>query len=194
MQNDDPRYVRSRLALRAALLEIADESPGKLSVSAVCERSSVDRATFYRHFDDLDGLVEDALVSLSEEGASRWLRIAAGTGAQVEDSVQIMTAYFKGVTEHWHLYRWALGPRGSARVIHSFLNGSARGVTAELMLLRGASDDTPYRSWFMGGGFLGAMIQWLQHEEPEWEPERLARWILDTSMADSGRGLTTSGS
>lgn len=183
MENSDPRYVRSRLKLRAALLELADEDTSKLSVSAVCERTRIDRATFYRHFDDLDGLLEDTLRSLADEGADEWLAISEGSGLQVETSVGLMTAYFEQVIAHWELYRWALGPGGSARVIHSILTQQVRGVDAELTKLYGEDEDTHYRSWFMGGALVGTLLHWLQSERPERDPEDLARWILRTSMA-----------
>lgn len=183
MQNTDPRYVRSRLKLRAALLELADVDPTKLSVSAVCEHTQIDRATFYRHFDDLDGLIEDTLRSLADESSSQWLAVSQGTGDQGEESVAIMTAYFEQIIAHWSLYRWALGPSGSARVIHSFLNDSIRGVSAELTLLYGSDEDTSYRAWFMGGGLLGSLLHWLDSERPQRDAEGLARWILATSVA-----------
>ena len=82
VENTDPRYVRSRLRLRTALLEIAHGDPSKLSVSAVCERTGIDRATFYRHFDTLDDLVADALADYADRSTREWESTAAGTGAQ----------------------------------------------------------------------------------------------------------------
>jgi AcrR family transcriptional regulator len=183
MDNTDPRYIRSRLKLRAALLELAEDGLEQLSVSAVCARTGIDRATFYRHFADLDGLVEDTLTSLVGEGRNSWQAASRGTGDQLDESVSILTSYFDQVVEHWTLYRWALGPTGSARVIHSVLQETIGGVASELTLLYGQDENTAYRAWFMGGGLLGSLLHWLQTETPERSSEDLARWVLATSSA-----------
>lgn len=185
LDNSDPRYVRSRLKLRKAFLELADIDPTALSVSAICERTGTDRATFYRHFDDLDGLVEDALGSLADEGTAKWLRMSEGTGRQVEESVAIMTAYLTHIADHWGVYQWALGEGGSARVIHSLLKRSIAGVDVELAKLYGESENTDYLSWFMSGAVLGTLVHWLADATPQRAPEDVARWILSTAMSVS---------
>src|SRR5687768_16569034 len=86
IENTDPRYVRSRLKLRKAFLELAHEDPDKLSVSAVCERTGVDRATFYRHFDTMDDLVADALGDLSDRITTEWDATSTGSGQQFAES------------------------------------------------------------------------------------------------------------
>lgn len=183
MDNTDPRYVRSRLKLRAALLELADEDLSRLTVSVVCERTGIDRATFYRHFDGIDALVEDTLRSLVDDGSNEWSAVSQGTGDQFAESTAILTAYFENIVRHWGLYRWALGPEGSARVIYSVLAQSIDGVAAELQRVYGQDENTLYRAWFLGGGLLGSLLHWLQTETPEREPADLARWILATSTA-----------
>src|SRR4051795_2124606 len=115
LENNDPRYVRSRVGLRSALLEIAREDPKKLSVSAVCERTGVDRATFYRHFDDLDGLVEDALTELERQGFEEWTALADLPKDRMEQAQSSTIAYLRHIADHWALYQWALGPGGSTR-------------------------------------------------------------------------------
>lgn len=185
MQNNDPRYVRSRLKLRAALLEIADEDTATLSVSAICDRTRVDRATFYRHFEDLDGLVVDTLESLAEEGQSKWIAVSNGSGEQYDESLEILRTYLENVVRHWSLYRWALGPTGSARVIHSLLTSQIASVDDEMTKLYGRSADTNYRSWYVGGGLLGTLMRWLQADEPDRGPDDMARWILQTSSLNA---------
>ncbi|MCM6761144.1 TetR/AcrR family transcriptional regulator [Rathayibacter sp. ZW T2_19] len=181
MENTDPRYVRSRLKLRAAMLEIADEDLEQLTVSAVCEKVGIDRATFYRHFATIDGLVDDTLRSLADESTDRWSATARGTGDQLDESAAILRAYLEQIVKHWALYRWALGPTGSARVIHTVLEEAIRGVAAELILLQGDDEHTQARAWFLGGGLVGGILHWLQTESPEREPAELAQWLLGVS-------------
>ena len=46
----DPRFVRSRALLAAAVLELASERPiGEVTVAEVATRAQVNRSTFYQH-------------------------------------------------------------------------------------------------------------------------------------------------
>lgn len=189
LQNTDPRYVRSRLKLRAAFLEIAHEDPDGLSVSAICERTGVDRATFYRHFESMDDLVADALGDLADEATNEWEATSTGSGTQLAESSEIFVGYLRHIEENWRLYRWALSPNGSAKTMHALIERSARGVAGELTRLNlGLSDEEiAFRARFASGGLLGACLHWLSTDAPACSPEELATRILrisDQHLAD----------
>ncbi|HEY5836444.1 TetR/AcrR family transcriptional regulator [Streptomyces sp.] len=65
----DPRTVRTRARLRAALLAECGERPlEEVSVSAVARRAGVGRATLYLHYDGLPALAVDACADVVREG------------------------------------------------------------------------------------------------------------------------------
>ena len=183
MENSDPRYVRSREGLRRALVELAHEEPSKINVRAICERSGVERATFYRHFNELDDLIADTLADLAERGAAEWKAVSRGTGDQYEASESILREYFHHIEDNWLLYRWALGPNGSAKTIHAVLQRTISSVELELQALIPAQDplERELRGAYAGGGLLGICLLWLKSETPRMSPDKLAAWV--TAMA-----------
>ena len=56
------RTQRTRAAIREALLSCGKEKPiGDLSIAEVCRRAGIDRTTFYRHYKDIDSVINDLL-------------------------------------------------------------------------------------------------------------------------------------
>lgn len=184
MENNDPRYVRSRLKLRAAFLELAHEDPERLSVSAVCDRTGIDRATFYRHFDAMDDLVADALGDLADKSTSQWEATSTGSGSQFEESSAIFTNYLHHIEENWRLYRWALGPSGSMKTVHALLARAARGIAFEFQKLDPTmpAAERDLRAAYSAGGIFGIYVQWLSTDAPAYSSAELATQILRISQ------------
>lgn len=180
--SNDPRYVRSRVKLRAACLEIAHDDPSRLSVSAVCERTGIDRATFYRHFDVLDDLVADALGDHADRSTSQWESLSDGTGSQFEESAKIFAQYLSHIEDNWALYQWALGPQGSAKTAQVLMARFARGIAVELGKLAPLTDaERDFRATFIAGGVLGACVHWLRDDRPACSADELTVRILGVS-------------
>lgn len=184
MENSDPRYIRSRLGLRAAFLELAHEDPQRLSVSAVCERTGIDRATFYRHFETMDDLVADALGDLADKSTRQWVATSTGSGLQHAESTAIMSSYLHHIEENWRLYQWALGPSGSAKTMHALLGRAARAVAFELEKLDPSIPEAEreLRASYSAGGILGAYIHWLSTDVPAYSSAELSEQILRISQ------------
>ncbi|OGT27673.1 MAG: hypothetical protein A2Z17_03810 [Gammaproteobacteria bacterium RBG_16_66_13] len=68
----DPRVQRTRGLLRRALQELmAEKSFQAITVHDIAERATVNRATFYAHFQDKYGLLEDSVRELIRERIAR---------------------------------------------------------------------------------------------------------------------------
>ncbi|QDX26444.1 TetR family transcriptional regulator [Sphingomonas suaedae] len=66
--SSDARVVRSRAALRAALIELVGERPfAEISVAALTERAGVGYATFFRHYPDLSAVLTEVADGLIAE-------------------------------------------------------------------------------------------------------------------------------
>ncbi|WP_313539999.1 TetR/AcrR family transcriptional regulator [Leifsonia aquatica] len=183
MDNTDPRYVRSRLKLRSAFLELAREDPDKLSVSSVCERTGVDRATFYRHFETIDDLVADALGDLANQATVEWESTTTGSGTQFDEAFEITAAYLSHIEQNWRLYQWALGPTGSAKTIHALLDRTMHAVAFEFAKLDHSltEEERAFRASYTAGGLLGVCIQWLSTETPSYTSRELAARFIRIS-------------
>lgn len=66
MRSDDPRFVRTRTALRAALLRTLDRVElAHVTIQSLVAEAGIGRATFFRHFASVDALlfeVADAMI------------------------------------------------------------------------------------------------------------------------------------
>jgi len=57
---EDPRITRTRNLIRGALNQLIEEKPfSSVSVQDIAERATINRATFYAHFEDKYDLLED---------------------------------------------------------------------------------------------------------------------------------------
>ena len=64
----DARVVRSREALREAMVELAAELPlDAITVRAIAARAGVGYATFFRHYSDKETLLADVAQQLTQE-------------------------------------------------------------------------------------------------------------------------------
>lgn len=179
MENNDPRFVRTRLKLRDAILQLAAEDPERITISEVCGMTGVDRATYYRHFSDLDALIADTIGAQIDEAADRWLELADGSGEQGEISNELMTKFLEHIVEHWKLYRWALWRQSSHHTILAILRRLTEGAVVEMKALnpRRDSDSILREAAYHGGATLGTLLHWLEAEHPKIGPVELARWI-----------------
>ena len=177
----DPRAERSRHLLQQALLELAAQRPlSQLSVSEVAEAATINRATFYAHYRDLDDVIVDALQyefdSLAS-AATELGELAAGEHSRQEPPASLRRL-FVHLDQHAALYRRVLGPDGSARFIAWLRQRATEHVLLALQMGTGVPDDVPVelRADFVTGALLGVVEAWVG-ADPRRDPEELAALV-----------------
>lgn len=183
-RTDDPRYQRSRQALRAAFLQLTHEDLSSVTVSAVCELSGVDRATFYRHVRDVQELAADVIASLAQESAAQWESVSTGSGAQFAEAFALSSHYWEHVADYRALYKQALGPNGSAAAQHAVLDSFTRAVTHELSLVTSVADAATIapRAHMIAGGVFATLLAWLESDDPH-DAADLGTWVVQELTA-----------
>ncbi|HEY8719524.1 TetR/AcrR family transcriptional regulator [Pengzhenrongella sp.] len=188
----DPRFVRSRAQLHAAVLALAAERAlAEISISDITDWAGVNRATFYQHYREKDGLLADAMNSaLTQElGLLRAGRAAHGSGDTPESQ---LISYFRHIDRHRAVYRRALGPQGSALVITQVRENLEESV------IRGMrppiEDDVPVwlRAAFLAGALMGMVTAWVRSDN-EYSPEAIgdaARQLLTEDRSRLSRAGT----
>jgi AcrR family transcriptional regulator len=68
--SDDPRAIRTRAALKEALMQLLQQEDwAQISASAICRRAGVARSSFYEHFDTkadlLDEIFSDTMADIT---------------------------------------------------------------------------------------------------------------------------------
>jgi AcrR family transcriptional regulator len=168
----DPRVVRSRQQLRAALVSLIEEQGfDALTVHDITDRAKLNRATFYLHYRDKQDLLENSLRDAIDE---LMVDLGAAPGEQGElvsdESPRPIKAVFEHVAQHAHFYRVMLSAAG----VPAFSAG-VRDYMAEVTLrwLEGLQPD-PRRSRVpleivansLSWSLLGVLIWWLEHDMP----------------------------
>ena len=185
----DPRVVRTRRMLRDALVAlIADKGFDAITVQDITDRATVNRATFYLHYQDKNDLLIKSLREALDD-------LVADIGPPTTDEGQLIVdgalrpilMVFKHVAQHADFYRVMLGADGVpsfvARVRDyiseitlkwlSFMQPDPDQATVPLEIV------ASYLSW----AYLGVIVWGLENDMPE-TPER---------MADQVRRLMTLG-
>ncbi|GHH19755.1 TetR-like C-terminal domain-containing protein [Streptomyces lanatus] len=164
----DPRVLRTRALLRAAALELAAERElATITIANVAERATVNRATVYQHYPDLDALMLDSM----EDQLAKLVGLAADCplvvlpDAMPDEFVQV----FRHVEADATLYRRMLGPCGSARFVNRLRQLLAEQVARQLAQAGAGSPDdigVELRAHCSAGAFIGLISCWLLHPRP----------------------------
>lgn len=112
----DPRCERTRAAILEAYVALCGERGNEFAgVSEICRRARVNKATFYRHFEDRADLLDRGLVGFFAEIGDRIDPFTVEEGRTIESAVRRIESLFELIEEHSKLIRLVLsGSAGSS--------------------------------------------------------------------------------
>ena len=165
-QNEDLRVKRTQKLILDALLDLtAQKGFAAVTVSDITKRAGVNRATFYRHYDDkfdlLDKYVKTVyeLLEISAEGQRR--------KSGQSDSQQLPPGLVK-VYEHIRVnakfYRVMLGKNGDPTFVDSIRQHIQKRIQNSLPA--GLSEDKNFIDLYLcycSSAIVGAVLWWLEH-------------------------------
>jgi AcrR family transcriptional regulator len=160
----DRRSLRTRAALRAALLElIIERGWDDIAVQDLCDRANVGRSTFYTHYDSKDALLAGGLEDLRSflRQAARERR-AAGNEATLDFALGLIEHAY----EQRRLFRTLVGRRSGYVVQQRFREMVIRLVGDELPA--GSAPGLPRTAaqrW-IAGAFVELLGWWIEQRNP----------------------------
>ncbi len=183
----DRRIVRTRQALRAALMELVQEKEYlQISVEEVASRANVSRATFYLHYKDKDDLLLDQVYEMAMERvqvlsglpAPFWLATLGVSGAETQPVLPLV-GIFELAEKNASLYRILLSGGSARRLVDGIRAITARAFTNflntkfqnELQTLP-PSVPVDLLAAYFSGALLSTMGWWLE-QEPRLPPEEI---------------------
>jgi AcrR family transcriptional regulator len=128
-ENENLRIKRTHILLRDTLIDlIVEKGFDAITVKDIAERAMVNRATFYRHFEDKYALVThifkeavaDMLIEVGppEKNIDIFVNFNEASSetsdAKMRAAIAIMTRFFKYFAKNEKLYRSLLGKNGSS--------------------------------------------------------------------------------
>jgi len=184
----DLRIRRTHKLLQEAMIElVAEKGFDAITVGDIAERAMINRATFYRHYQDKYDLV----VKIFEETAGHLVGTMKPSHGYVrrldpENPPEIWIRLFEHVAEHARLYRAMLGKNGS-----SWYAARMRDYAVNLILEREREREQhlgPRQQndpampqelpvMLLSHVLIGAIVWWLESER-SYTPRQMAIWFL----------------
>ena len=175
----DPRVIRTRQMLRAALVALIEEKGfDAITVQEIGDRAGLNRATFYLHYHDKQDLLVKSLHDAVDE-------LVSEIGASVDDqrqligdeSPRLIKAVFEHVAQRAHFYRVMLSDEGVPAFSAGVRNYIAEVTMHWLAALQPQSDQSRVPLEIVANSLswsvLGVLIWWLEHDMPH-SPEYMA--------------------
>lgn len=172
----DLRVIRTRKMLRDAMIALAIQKGfSSITVNDIAELAMVNRATFYRHYQDKYDLVESYLDELYAE-----LNSAPVPAASPREPNPGLVKLFKHIRDNAPFYRAMLGPNG-----YSGFGERIRRLTEATLRARWqAAPQTAGRTQmpppmlfsYLSHASYGALVWWLESGLNH-SPEQMARWL-----------------
>lgn len=113
---NNQRYRDMDICMKAAMLELMQKIPfEKITVKSICQRAGVNRGTFYSHYTDMEGMMNDLEEYLSGEllqVVEEWIKY--------NGSKSIFLLYLRYIKEHQYVYQVTLSNRKALPIKKSF--------------------------------------------------------------------------
>jgi AcrR family transcriptional regulator len=187
---EDLRVRRTRKLLQKALLEVASEKGfAHVTVGDIAERAMVNRATFYRHYEDKYDLLRQYMEELSEMIDSQGEASSAENGLDIStDSPPAgLVNLLKHMQANADFYRVMLGNQGDPAFCAQGFRGYIERGFRRMLSSRAPQADPSHPpvdltvNYLLNAG-VGAIVWWLENEQPG-PPEQMAVWLYQLSMA-----------
>lgn len=165
--------------LRDAMIALAIQKGfSAITVNDIVELAMVNRATFYRHYQDKYDLVESYLDELYTE-----LNAAPAPPPIPGEPNPRLVRLLQHIREHAAFYRAMLGPHG-----YSGFGERIRGLTEATLRARRESAEgrtrmpSPLLLSYLSHASYGALVWWLE-EGMNYSPEQVAGWLHQLTLA-----------
>ena len=183
----DLRIRRTHKFLQEAMIELITEKGfDALTVGDIAERAMINRATFYRHYQDKYDLMTKIFEETTNELVENMKPFQNDTGqGETENPPEIWIQLFEHVADHAPLYRAMLGKNGS-----SWFAARMREYTIKIMLEQERQwkhqmefryqiePVTPQElpAMQLSHVLIGTIVWWLESEK-SYTPRHMATWF-----------------
>ena len=174
----DPRVVRTRQLLRDALVSlIAEKGFDALTVQDIADRATLNRATFYLHYQDKHDLLVKSLHDAIDELIADIGTLNENGQLIFEGPQRPIKRVFEHVAQHTRFYQVMMGAEGVPAFVAGVRDHIAEITLNWLTMLQPAPEKSTVPleivanslSWSL----LGVLIWWLEHDMP-YSPEYMA--------------------
>ena len=192
---EDLRVRRTRKLLQKALLEATTEKGfAHVTVRDIVERAMVNRATFYRHYEDKYDLLRQYIEELS--GLIDSQGGASSTDDGRDPSADSPPAGLVNLLRHMQanadFYRVMLGKQGDpafcAQSFRGYIEQGFRRMSSQVTQADPSRPPIDLTVSYILHAGVGAIVWWLEKDQP-CPPEQMAVWLYQLSIASMSVSL-----
>jgi AcrR family transcriptional regulator len=182
----DLRVQRTHKFLQEAMIELITEKGfDAITVGDIAERAMINRATFYRHYQDKYDLVTKIFEEATDELMENMKHFRKDPHQNIaENPPEIWIKLFEHVAEHARLYRAMLGKNGSswfaARMREHFIKMMLEKQLQNPQMQDRSKMDPSMPQELPGiqlsHALIGTIVWWLESEK-SYTPRQIASWF-----------------
>lgn len=155
--------VRSRRLIRTALLELLHEKPfEKITVTDIVKRADINRSTFYAHYPDVLGVVEE----LMEETVNNSIELVSGINIQhfLEEPRPVLEKLLSIGNENMDIYQMLGKSEFALRQVEKMKAVLVENAMCAVNIPENIRNSGTFRVHmnFFIGGILNVYQQWIQ--------------------------------
>lgn len=171
MKKENQRVVITKRMLKEALLDLlAEKNVDKISVTELCARAQINRATFYAHYETVGDVLREMEREFSRELIAKQ---TSQPNRTIKTDIDVMCAYFY---EHIEFIRVAFGSL-TGQNFSRMIDTLCEDVAADPHFSRIVDPDTLRLSaTFFSGGIFCMLNTWAQ-EDIQKTPEEVSALI-----------------
>lgn len=182
----DARVRYTKMVIRKTFIELLDKKPiNKITVTEICDKAEINRATFYKHYLDIYDLLEKMEEELEREYIGRLSRLEEnGMEEMLRD---ILTVFKENLSEYSALFSSNADPQFRGRMIHKIYE-----MYGDRIKMPPALEQTDYNKYVRGilyryisSGSEGMISQWVEsgmRATPEQEAKAIVIMINSTMI------------
>lgn len=186
--SEDPRVQRTHKLILDALIELTIEKGfSSVTISDITKHAKINRATFYRHYQDKFDLLDkyaQAVYELLDAPSEGELSLSLTNKSSTPQMVPGLVRMFEHIRANARFYRAMLGENGDpafTEKIRQYIH-----LRIQRWLPEGLLKDKTLLGLYLScssSGSIGTVLWWLEHEMP-YSPEEMAMVSYQLSIAN----------
>ncbi len=182
MEKENQRIAISKRLLKEALLDLIKEKDiSKISITELCEKAQINRATFYRHYN----VPQDVLIDIELELIDKAQNIAP-LPTTIKGALPYLEKMFTYAYDNAELVRTLIANDADRNFAHllDLCNNSIFQTRVHLVNGEKLDQDTiKLLTAYLGGGGYYLVRAWLMEDVPK-TPKEIAKIIFDLVTRD----------
>ncbi len=180
--NIDLRIIRTKEAIRDALVELIDEKSFEaITVKDITTRAGINRGTFYAHYQDKVDLVtkceDEIMLEMARIAKQDIQNYMGASNSQVATAFPIAVKFFEYLNENSSFMKAVLGPKGDLSFqtrLKNFMWETLFGSESDAIFKEeNLHVPAQYLVSYIASAHMGIVQQWLNNDKKE-SPQEMA--------------------